>query len=257
MTSSAAYTLLGLTAIVAALVGILVFAVLKFFAAAREARSHGVSAADRSSDVAGALASAVAHAHAGQDLTAQARAAAAFRLRVGERARALRAGLDAAGLSPDARSVLSDLAASLEDLVRCHEPPAGPVDLKIVIDGAVSGYRITTRARGGDVAVQGQFATVNGQADAIDFVLGALLSAALDACQRAGLAPVVAIRGERDDAFRRVRLWVEDNGPRDMPLPDLDTITSVARRLGGQVAVDDSPMGGRRICLDLPIALRA
>jgi signal transduction histidine kinase len=254
MSSSAAYTLLGLTAIVAALVGILAFALMKFVAAAREARGQGASGGDRTSAVAEALANVAAHAHVDQALAAQARDATAFRLRVAERTRALQAAIDALGTSADARATLRFLAASLSDLVRNYEPSPSPVDLKTVVDVAVSGSRITARARGGDLVVQGEFATVVDQADALDFVLGGIVSAALDSCLRAGVAPVLAIRGERDLASRRVRLVIDDNGPERSAAMDTDTIAGVLERTGGRLHVTESPMGGSRICVDLPIA---
>lgn len=255
MSSSAVYTLLGLTAIVAGLVGILVFALLKFFAAAREARGQGGPGAERSSAVADALANAITHAHAGQVASAEARAATAFRLLVGDRARAIQAAIDALPDSAgEPRVELARLASSLNDLVGRHEPPPGPVDLRSVIAVAVSGYRITARSRGGDVLVQGEFATVVCQSDALDYTFTALVSAVLDSCQRAGIAPVVAIRGERDEAARRIRIFVDDNGPGGWPPPERGDIAGVVERAGGRMTEGESPMGGAQICLDLPIA---
>ncbi len=250
MTSSAAYTLLGLTAIVAALVGILVFAVMKFMAAAREARGQGSPGADRAASVADALAEVVTHVQADRTSAELARRATAFRLEVAGTLHALHAAFARDVDETRAREAL----AALDKLVRQAETPAGPVDLKTVIDTAVSGYRITARARGGELVVQGHFATVVAQADAVDWVISTLVSRALDACQRAGMAPVVAIRGERDDEARRLRVSIDDNGPGDVPLPERDVVASVVGSAGGRVETDTSPMGGARICLDLPIA---
>lgn len=256
MSSSAAYTLLGLTAIVAGLVGILVFAVLKFLAAAKEARGTGAAGHDRTSAVADALANAAVHAHDDQSLTAQIREATAFRLRVSERVRALQEA-GAVGLVPGGDARCNQAVASLGELVGRAEPAAIPVDLKTVIETAVSGYRITARARGGDVVVQGRFATIVAPADALDFALGTLIAAALEACQHAGVAPVVAVRGEMDETNRRVRVFVDDNGPGDTPMPDRDVVGHVIERADGHVDVAKSPMGGSQICLDFPIAVGA
>src|SRR3954469_6780762 len=94
----AAYTLLGLTALVAALVALVTFAVLRFVAAARESRSGRGAGEDKLS---AALQEAVTRLQAQERATA-ARADASERLS-GEIISSLTAGLLVVGLGGDVR----------------------------------------------------------------------------------------------------------------------------------------------------------
>jgi signal transduction histidine kinase len=99
--SASAYTLLGLTALVAALVGVLAFALLRFSAAAADARRHTRSDGAETALLSAALQEAVTKLKAQERATA-ARADASERLS-GEIISSLTAGLLVAGMHGDVR----------------------------------------------------------------------------------------------------------------------------------------------------------
>ena len=114
-----AYALLGLTALVAALIGVLVFAVLRFAAAARDTRRHLREHGAETALLSAALQEAVTKLKA-QERAMAARAEASERLS-GEIVASLTAGLLVVGLSGELRI----LNPSARRLLGLAEPPAG------------------------------------------------------------------------------------------------------------------------------------
>lgn len=101
--SQQAYALVGLTALVAGLIGVLVFAVLRFGAAARDSRHHLRAAGMETALLSTALEEAIAHLKA-QERAMAARAEASERLS-GEIVTSLTAGLVVVGLDGTVRIV--------------------------------------------------------------------------------------------------------------------------------------------------------
>src|SRR5262249_39533160 len=83
-----------------------------------------------------------------------------------------------------------------------------PVDLKALADRAADELRGDAQTRGGDIAVSGTFATVDGDDVLLRQAFSNLLRNALDACVSAGVPPQVRVDAEVDRAQRVCRITV-------------------------------------------------
>jgi signal transduction histidine kinase len=234
-----AYTLLGLTALVAALVSILVFALLRFMTAARDLRGRPRSQDDL---LAGVLEEAIARLKA-QERAASARANA-FEL---EEQQQLEENLNAAlelaaalagelgrGLDTIQESCRSmELAALPEpnrvqvarirtevDLLRratvlldCATLPetGSRVDVRELCERVMLEVRAQARAGGGDATIHGEFGIVDGDGLRLQQALSTMARHALDACSRVPVAPALAISSTLDRAAGIQRLSIDDN----------------------------------------------
>ncbi|MBI4264794.1 MAG: PAS domain-containing protein [Acidobacteria bacterium] len=118
----------------------------------------------------------------------------------------------------------------------------------------------------------GEFGTIEGDEVLLRQVFSNLVRNAAEACEAAGIAPAIAIRGEADAGRGTCRVSVRDNGP---GIPDASrvrvfqpffTTKSGGTGLGlaivqkivvmhnGRVAVGSSPTGGASVQLTFPLA---
>ena len=87
------------------------------------------------------------------------------------------------------------------------------VDLEAICERAAEEVRADVRALGGDVTVQGEFGTLDGDEVLLRQAFSNLLRNAVEACSEASRAPVIVIRSEIDPAQQVSRIAVDDNGP--------------------------------------------
>jgi signal transduction histidine kinase len=237
---TSAYTLLGLTALVAALVSILVFALLRFMTAAREV--HGRSRQDDL--LSGVLEEAVAR------LKAQERAASARAEGIElEEQRRLEESVDAAleltaGLAGEWERRLAVIQQSCQsiDLAALPEPnrehverirteaaslrrsskallddddlvshTRTRVDLRLLCERAVLAVRAEARVRGGDAAIHGEFGVIDGDELQLQRGFSTLVRHALDACARASAAPALAVSSTLDRSAGVQCVSIDDN----------------------------------------------
>lgn len=141
------------------------------------------------------------------------------------------------------------------------------VDLDALVHRAADELRLELPETA--VEVRGHFGAIEGDEVLLRQVLGNLVRNAAEACQAAGVAPRVEIRGEADE--RACRISVEDNGPgvpeaaRTKIFQPFFTTRSRGTGLGlaivqklvvthnGRVSVTDSPLGGATFQLVFPV----
>ncbi len=295
-TAQTAYALLGLTAVVAALAGVLAFAASRFVWEARDARSRlaGPPRQGESDLVAAALAKALGRAAARSDGSgSDARGEAAWYRElaallaeramrgVAEARRAMDAGAGSAA-SPSQRGSVEGVAAGLLAIDRAAAAVAdlarsplstSTVDLYALVQHAASDHRPAARSRGGDITVDGRFAPVAGDESMLRHAISHLVQRALAACERIGAAPVVTIAGRVEDRTGGVHVTIADNGPGPVEgAADVDAGTrahsagddiqlALVRRIvlahGGAYTSRIGPMGGDQIDIELPRPARA
>ena len=145
-----------------------------------------------------------------------------------------------------------------------------PVDLGSIAERAVEDLRDELAARGGRITLAGRFGTVKGDETLLRQALSNLLRNALEACDEGGVAPVVRVESDVDEAQGLVRLAVVDNGPgvapavRDRIFTPFFTTKSRGTGLGlalvqkivvshdGRISLAATP-GGACFRVDLPL----
>jgi len=146
------------------------------------------------------------------------------------------------------------------------------VDLGALVERAAEDARGEAETRGGAVLVEGGFATVEGDEVMLRQAFSNLCRNALEACEGAGVAPDIRIRGAADPAQGIVRVMVDDNGPGvDRTAADrifrpffttrpggtglgLALVQKIVVTHNGRVSVGVSPAGGASFQIVLPIA---
>jgi PAS domain S-box-containing protein len=146
------------------------------------------------------------------------------------------------------------------------------VDTRAIVERATDEIRTDALARGGAVALRGDFVPVMGDEVLLRQAFSNLCRNALEACTEAGVPPTITIDGTLDRAQRVVRIAVIDNGPGVDPAVAprifMPFVTTRARGTGlglalvqkiivthnGRVTVQPEPGGGTRFIVSLPIA---
>jgi PAS domain S-box-containing protein len=146
------------------------------------------------------------------------------------------------------------------------------VDTRAIVERAIDEIRTDAVARGGAVAVRGDFVPVMGDEVLLRQAFSNLCRNALEACTEAGVPPTITIDSTLDRAQRVVRIGVIDNGPGVDPAVAprifMPFVTTRARGTGlglalvqkiivthnGRVTVQPEPGGGTRFIVSLPIA---
>ena len=147
----------------------------------------------------------------------------------------------------------------------------GRVDTRTVVERAAEEIRAEAIARGGAVAVRGEYIPVQGDDVLLRQAFGNLIRNALEACTEAGVTPHIVIESMPDRAQRIVRIAVIDNGPGVPPAMAsrifMPFVTTRARGTGlglavvqkiivthnGRVTVHPEPGGGTRFVVSLPM----
>jgi two-component system sensor histidine kinase HydH len=147
-----------------------------------------------------------------------------------------------------------------------------PVDLGAVADRAADDLRGDARALSGDIVVEGQFATVEGDDVLLRQAFSNLLRNAIEACAAVGIAPAIIMEAQIDRSQRVCTVSVRDNGPgfpehvRERVFHPFFTTKAQGTGLGlalvqkivvthnGRVTAGGGPDGGGLITVVLPIA---
>ena len=126
--------------------------------------------------------------------------------------------------------------------------------------------------RGTTIEVRGDFTEIQGDEVLLKQVFGNLVRNAAEACETAGVQPVITIEGKLDEKRGVCRVFVTDNGPgipeaaRERVFQPFFTTRSRGTGLGlaivqkivvthnGRVAAGVSPGGGAKIDLTFPLA---
>jgi len=171
----------------------------------------------------------------------------------------------------DETVALGQVVTNFLNFARPTELVVGPVDMRAIAERVADEIRGDVRARGGDVTVRGKFGNVDGDEVLLRQAFSNLCRNALEACVPSGVAPVIALEGERDDRHGLLRIAVIDNGPGiDASVTELlfrPFFTTKAHGTGlglalvqkiivthnGRVSVDSAAGGGARFVVTLPL----
>lgn len=116
------------------------------------------------------------------------------------------------GIRAEAES-LGEIVNNFLNFARPAQLTLTRVDLRASCDRAADELRPEARALGGDIAVRGEFATLDGDEVLLRQAFSNLLRNAVEACAAAGVAPTVIVRSQIDPTSHLVRIAVDDNGP--------------------------------------------
>jgi two-component system sensor histidine kinase HydH len=147
-----------------------------------------------------------------------------------------------------------------------------PVDLGAVAERAADDLRGDARALSGDILVEGEFGTVEGDDVLLRQAFSNLLRNAIEACAAAGIAPAVIMEAQIDRPQGVCTVSVRDNGPgfpehaRERVFHPFFTTKAQGTGLGlalvqkivvthnGRVTAGGGPEGGGLITIVLPLA---
>ena len=139
---------------------------------------------------------------------------------------------------------------------------------------AAEEIRSEARSKGGDVRVEGEFASVEGDEVLLRQAFSNLCRNALEACLEAGVAPQIVLEGAVDRGQRTARLIITDNGPGIDPTAQdrifrpffttkingtglgLALVQKIIVTHNGRVTAGIAPGGGARLQVVLPLGGR-
>ncbi len=145
-----------------------------------------------------------------------------------------------------------------------------PIDLRAVVERAADEVRGDVRAKGGDVSIRGEFATIEGDDVLLRQAFSNLVRNAIEACGDRSGGPKILIDGRVEGT--NLRVSVDDNGPgipasaRERVFRPFFTTKGRGTGLGlalvqkivvthnGRVHAAASPVGGASIQVVLPVA---
>jgi signal transduction histidine kinase len=174
------------------------------------------------------------------------------------------------GIRQEAES-LGKVVTNFLNFARPEQASLTRVDLGAVVRRAADDLRHELPP-GTSVTVDGTLADVMGDEVLLRQVFGNLVRNAVEACESAGINPVVTLRGACDAAQHTCRVTVDDNGPgipdaaREKIFQPFFTTRSRGTGLGlaivqkivvmhnGRVAVGESELGGASVRVVLPLA---
>ena len=113
----------------------------------------------------------------------------------------------------DETESLGQVVTNFLNFAKPTELVVGPVEMRAIADRAAEEVAGEVRARGGEIAVRGEFGDVNGDEVLLRQAFSNLSRNALEACADAKITPRITIEGERDDRQHVQRISVIDNGP--------------------------------------------
>ena len=144
-----------------------------------------------------------------------------------------------------------------------------PVDLEAVVRRAVDDLNLDLPADAA-LTVEGTFGVVQGDEVVLKQVFSNLLRNAAEACESAGVTPVIVVEGQIDSDQRSIRVCINDNGP-GIPEADRERVfrpfvstrsrgtglgLAIVQKLilmhNGRVSIAAAPAGGASIRVVLP-----
>jgi signal transduction histidine kinase len=189
--------------------------------------------------------------------------------------------IDVAALSPRYRPYVEGIRQETDSLgqvvtnflnfARPEQIAFHPIDLRELLQRTVDDT-VNELAGPARVAIEGEFAVVQGDDVLLRRAFSNLLRNAVEACEGAGITPAISVVGEADPHGRFVKITVNDNGPgiaenvagrvfrpffttkaRGTGL-GLAIVQKVVVTHNGRVSVGASPAGGARIQMTLPVS---
>ena len=175
------------------------------------------------------------------------------------------------GIRAEAES-LGQVVTNFLNFVRPAQLTLAPVDIGAICERAAEELRGEARSLGGDIAVRGEFGTLEGDEVLLRQAFSNLLRNAVEACAGESVAPVVVIRSELDPSQPVMRIVVEDNGPGIAPAAreqvfrpfftskrngtglGLALVQKIIVFHNGRITVGSSPLGGASLQVSLPRA---
>jgi len=166
---------------------------------------------------------------------------------------------------------LNQVVTNFLQFARPAQLTLAAVDLRSICERAADDIRADVRALGGDVAVRGEFGTIEGDEVLLRQAFSNLLRNAVEAASVGGAAPRIVIQSELDPLQRLSRLAVNDNGPgvapelRDRVFKPFFTSKRNGTGLGlalvqkiivfhnGRVTISTAPEGGASFQVALPL----
>src|SRR5215471_474740 len=131
--------------------------------------------------------------------------------------------LDLSALPPAFRPYVEGIRAETESMrevvtnflnfARPNQPNLLPVDLRAVAERAADDLRADARALGGDISVEGEFTTVDGDDVLLRQAFSNLLRNAIEACSATSVAPAISVDGQVSREDGACTLVISDNGP--------------------------------------------
>ena len=166
---------------------------------------------------------------------------------------------------------MREVVTNFLNFAKPDQPTLSPVDLGAIAERAADDLRADARALGGDIRVQGEFATIEGDDVLLRQAFSNLLRNALESCAAAATAPSVSVESQIDRPQGVCTISVRDNGPgfpehmRDRVFHPFFTTKAQGTGLGlalvqkivvthnGRVSAGSDPEGGGRITIVLPV----
>jgi signal transduction histidine kinase len=165
---------------------------------------------------------------------------------------------------------LGEVVTNFLNFARPAQVAWSPIDLRAVVERAADEVRGDARAKGGDVMVQGEFPTIEGDDVLLRQAFSNLVRNAIEACADSAGGPRIIIDGHVEGA--NLRVSIDDNGPgipataRDRVFRPFFTTKGRGTGLGlslvqkivvthnGRVHAASSPGGGASLQVILPLA---
>ncbi len=166
---------------------------------------------------------------------------------------------------------MREVVTNFLNFARPTQLTLSPVDLQAVIERAAEDLRADARVLKGDITLVGEFATVEGDDVLLRQAFSNLLRNGIEACQAAGVPPLVVIRSEIDRVAGVSTLSICDNGPgfneseRERVFHPFFTTKSQGTGLGlalvqkivvthnGRASAGNGPEGGGLVKIVLPL----
>ena len=151
----------------------------------------------------------------------------------------------------------------------------GPADLGTLARQVAEDLGPDAEARGGHIAVSGEFPTIEGDEVLLRQALSNLVRNALESCREANIAPRISITGAVEADRGTARLRVSDNGPgiaaalrervfrpffttrREGTGLGLSLVQKIVVTHNGRVTAQDAPGGGACLEMTLPLSVRS
>lgn len=174
----------------------------------------------------------------------------------------------------DETEALRQVVINFLNFAKPAELALTPVSLRAIADRAADEIRAEVASRGGEVVVEGEFETVQGDEVLLRQAFSNLCRNALEACLEAGGPPRVQIEGSVDAAQRLQHVSVTDSGrgvdaavTARMFRPFFTTkktgtglglalVQKIIVTHNGRVSASNGPQGGARISVVLPLTPR-
>ena len=166
---------------------------------------------------------------------------------------------------------MREVVTNFLNFAKPDQPTLTTVDLGAIAERAADDLRAEASALSGDIRIEGEFATIEGDDVLLRQAFSNLLRNALEACTGASTVPAITVEGQIDRAQKICTVSVRDNGPgfpehmRDRVFQPFFTTKAQGTGLGlalvqkivvthnGRVSAASGPSGGGRITIVLPV----